>query len=67
MALYEEERKDDCGADHHRMIVAALKAKDLSKAQQLMDHHLADIEGRVRLTEGQGDRHTFLAVLENFS
>ncbi|MBX4864087.1 GntR family transcriptional regulator [Rhizobium bangladeshense] len=67
MALYEEDRKDDCGADHHRMIVAALKAKDLEKAQKLMDHHLADIEGRVRLTEGQGDRHTFLAVLENFS
>ncbi|GAK72603.1 putative GntR family transcriptional regulator [Agrobacterium rubi TR3 = NBRC 13261] len=67
MSLYEEERKDDCGADHHRLIVKALKAKDLPKAQQLMDHHLADIEGRVRLTEGQGDRHTFLAVLENFS
>ncbi|KXG87131.1 GntR family transcriptional regulator [Agrobacterium bohemicum] len=67
MSLYEEERKDDCGADHHRLIVKALKAKDLAKAQQLMDHHLADIEGRVRLTEGQGDRHTFLAVLENFS
>ncbi|MCQ1781499.1 GntR family transcriptional regulator [Neorhizobium galegae] len=67
MSLYEEERKDDCGADHHRQIVGALKAKDLAKAQQLMDHHLADIEGRVRLTEGQGDRHTFLAVLENFS
>lgn len=67
MSLYEEERKDDCGADHHRLIVTALKAKDLAKAQQLMDHHLADIEGRVRLTEGQGDRHTFLAVLENFS
>ncbi|NKK81478.1 GntR family transcriptional regulator [Rhizobium leguminosarum] len=67
MSLYEEDRKDDCGADHHRMIVAALKEKNLAKAQQLMDHHLADIEGRVRLTEGQGDRHTFLAVLENFS
>jgi DNA-binding GntR family transcriptional regulator len=67
MSLYEEERKNDCGADHHRLIVSALKAKDLEKAQQLMDHHLVDIEGRVRLTEGQGDRHTFLAVLENFS
>jgi DNA-binding GntR family transcriptional regulator len=67
MALYEEEKQDDCGADHHRLIVSALKVRDLSKAQQLMDHHLADIEGRVRLTEGQGDRHTFLAVLENFS
>lgn len=67
MSLYEEDKKDDCGADHHRMIVGALKAKDLPKAQELMDHHLADIEGRVRLTEGQGDRHTFLAVLENFS
>ncbi|MBB5663877.1 DNA-binding GntR family transcriptional regulator [Rhizobium leguminosarum] len=67
MSLYEEDRKDDCGADHHRMIVAALKSKDLARAQDLMEHHLADIEGRVRLTEGQGDRHTFLAVLENFS
>lgn len=63
----EEDRKDDCGADHHRMIVAALKAKDLVEAQHLMDHHLADIEGRVRLAEGQGDRHTFLAVRESFS
>ena len=67
MSLYEEERKDDCGADHHRDIVAALKLRDLAKAKLLMDDHLADIEGRVRLTEGQGDRHTFLAVLESFS
>ncbi|UDF32662.1 UNVERIFIED_ORG: GntR family transcriptional regulator (plasmid) [Roseateles sp. XES5] len=67
MSLYGETREDDCGADHHRMIVAALKDKDLSRAQQLMDHHLADIERRVRLTEGQAERHTFLAVLENFS
>lgn len=67
MALYEEERQDDCGADHHRMIITALKSRDLRKAQELMDHHLADIEGRVRLTKGQGDRHTFMAVLENFS
>ncbi len=67
MSLYEEERKDDCGADHHRMIVAALREKDLARAQHLMDHHLADIERRVRLTEGQAERHTFLAVLGNFS
>lgn len=67
MSLYEEERKDDCGADHHRQIVSALKAKDLTKARQLMDHHLADIEGRVRLTEGHGDRHSFISMLENFS
>lgn len=44
MALYEEDRKDDCGADHHRIIVAAVKAKDAAKAKQLMDCHLADIE-----------------------
>lgn len=67
MSLYEEERKDDCGAEHHRQIVSALKAKDLTKARQLMDHHLADIEGRVRLTEGHGDRHSFISMLENFS
>lgn len=67
MLLYEEKRKDGCGADHHRMIVAALKAKDLIKARELMASHLADIESRVRLTEGHGDRNSFLSVLENFS
>lgn len=67
MSLYEADSKDDCGADHHRMIVAALQARDLPKAQELMDHHLADIEGRVRLTEGHGDRHSFMSILENFS
>jgi len=29
MSLYEEERKDGCDADHHRLIVSALRAKDL--------------------------------------
>lgn len=47
--------------------LVTISLRDRAKAQQLMDHRLADIEGRVRLTEGQGDRHTFLAVLENFS
>ncbi|HWU16784.1 MAG TPA: GntR family transcriptional regulator [Devosia sp.] len=67
MALYEDERADDCGAEHHRAIVAALRAKDLKKAQGLMDAHLGDIEGRVKLTEGQGERHSFVSLLETFS
>lgn len=67
MSLYEERHHDDCGADHHRLIVKALKEKDLQQAQKLMDHHLADIEARVQLTQGQGDRHSFMSVLENFS
>ncbi|MBW1252934.1 GntR family transcriptional regulator [Pantoea allii] len=67
MALYEEKHSDDCGADHHRMIVQALKDNDLKQAQHLMEHHLSDIESRVRLTAGQGDRHSFMSVLENFS
>lgn len=32
MALYEEEKQDDCGADHHRPIATALKSRDLAKA-----------------------------------
>ncbi|MBB4000720.1 GntR family transcriptional regulator [Aureimonas pseudogalii] len=67
MSLYEEGGQDDCGADHHRQIVGALKASDLRTAQDLMDHHLADIESRVRLTEGQSDRHAFMTVLQTFS
>ena len=67
MALYEEERSDECGADEHLAIVAALRRKDLPEALRLMDEHLADIEGRVRLTQNQGDRHSFEAVLASFS
>ena len=46
VSLYEGDRKDGCGGDHRRMIVAALRAKGR------MGHHLAGVEGRVRLTEG---------------
>lgn len=67
MALYEDQRQDDCGAEHHAGIVAALRAGDLRQAQALMDAHLADIEGRVKLTPGQSERHSFLSVLETFS
>ncbi|MET0745327.1 MAG: GntR family transcriptional regulator [Microvirga sp.] len=67
MALYEDEHHDDCGADYHKAILAALRAKDLGAARDIMDAHLADIEGRVRLTQGQGERHSFLTVLQTFS
>jgi len=67
MALYEEERTDECGADEHLAVVAAIRRQDLPAALRLMDEHLADIEGRVRLTQNQGDRHSFEAVLASFS
>lgn len=67
MALYEDEHRDDCGADHHRRIIDAIRHRDLAAACQIMDEHLADIESRVRLTQSQGDRHSFLSVLEAFS
>lgn len=67
MALYEDERQDDCGADHHSQIVNALRNKDVGKAQKLMDTHLADIEGRVKLTPGRSERHSFMSMLGTFS
>ncbi len=67
MALYEDEHHDDCGTDHHRAILSAVRDKDLKRAQNLMDVHLMDIESRVRLTQYHGDRHSFEAVLANFS
>ncbi|MET3899234.1 DNA-binding GntR family transcriptional regulator [Devosia sp. UYZn731] len=67
MVLYEEEKRADWGADHHHDIVAAIRKRDVKLAQTLMNEHLADIESRVRLTQSQGDRHTFVSVLETFS
>ncbi len=42
MALYEEERSDECGADEHLAVVAALRREDQPEALRLMDEHLAD-------------------------
>ncbi|MFM0275387.1 GntR family transcriptional regulator [Paraburkholderia aspalathi] len=67
MTLYEHEHHDDCGTDHHRAILGAVREKDLKRALHLMNEHLADVEGRVRLTQDHGDRHTFEAMLASFS
>lgn len=67
MSLYEHEHHDDCGTDHHRAILSAVRDKDLKRALQLMNDHLVEMEGRVRLTQDHGDRHTFEAMLASFS
>ncbi|WP_375509016.1 GntR family transcriptional regulator [uncultured Caballeronia sp.] len=67
MVLYEQDHHDDCGTDHHRAILNALRVKDRALALQLMDEHLAEVEERVRLTQDHGDRHSFEAMLANFS
>jgi DNA-binding GntR family transcriptional regulator len=67
MTLYEQKHHDDCGTDHHRNILGAIRSKDMPRALSLMDAHLADIERRVRLTQDHGDRHSFEAMLASFS
>ena len=67
MTLYGVASHNECGSDHHRQIVQAVRRKDLVGAQALMREHLADIESRVRLTQSHGDRHTFESVLQSFS
>jgi DNA-binding GntR family transcriptional regulator len=67
MARFEVQHRDECGADHHLAIVAAIRRKNVAEAQRLMEEHLGDIEARVQLTENQGDRHSFEAMLATFS
>jgi len=55
------------GADHHRFIVDALRLGIIKQGQALTDKHLAKIEGRVKLTQGQGERHSVVSVLEMLS
>ena len=64
-ALYKVEPRDNCG--DHRNIIAALRKRDLAVAQERMEEHLTDLEGRVRLTPNQGDRESFVNMLEKFS
>jgi len=63
--VYKVQRKDNCG--DHRNILAAIRKRDLKRAQQLMHEHLAELEGNVRLTPNRGDLDSFVEVLRAFS
>ena len=64
-ALYEVEPRDNCG--DHRNIIAAIRRRDLATARALMEAHLVDLEERVRLTPNDGDKNSFINVLQTFS
>ena len=66
-ALYGQERRDDCGADDHRSILAAIDKRDVGEACRLMDRHLLHIESHVSLDEAPVDRNSFLGVIESFA
>ncbi|MDR3470363.1 MAG: GntR family transcriptional regulator [Devosia sp.] len=63
--VYKVQPKDNCG--DHRNILAAIRKRDLARARALMDEHLAELEGRVRLTPNRGDLDSFANVLKTFS
>jgi DNA-binding GntR family transcriptional regulator len=67
MALYGQERHDECGADDHRSILAAIHKRDVERACSLMEQHLRHIETHVRLDEAPVDRNSFLGVIESFA
>jgi len=64
-ALYAVEPRDNCG--DHRNIIAALRRRDLDAAQEHMEEHLTELEGRLLLTPNHGDRQSFVNMLERFS
>jgi DNA-binding GntR family transcriptional regulator len=63
--LYKVQPRDNCG--DHRNILTAIRNRDLENAQRLMEEHLADLEGRVRLTPNHGDLDSFVNVLKSYS
>ncbi|MBB4443308.1 DNA-binding GntR family transcriptional regulator [Rhizobium leguminosarum] len=53
LAMYGRPHSADCGVDEHRQIVQALVNGDASRANELMDHHLASVAGRAMLEARQ--------------
>lgn len=66
-ALYRRNPANQCGADHHRDIIGAVRRREKALALDLMAAHLDDLENRLVLDEAQGDSHNLTAVLERFS
>jgi DNA-binding GntR family transcriptional regulator len=49
ITMYQSSEKTDCGPDEHAEIVAAIRDGDTAKAQSLMTHHIAHLEGQLDL------------------
>lgn len=66
-ALYERERAHRCGADDHRLILDAIRRRDLDGARAQMLRHLDDLERMLDLGARLDDQHSLSAVLEKFA
>jgi DNA-binding GntR family transcriptional regulator len=59
IALYETPGAPMCGNDEHGDLVALIEAGEVAQAVALIEHHLLEIEARLRL--GEADRKVSLA------
>lgn len=46
LAVHGHEHSQECGIREHRELIAALRMRDVARAQQLMDEHLQSLEER---------------------
>ena len=63
VALYELAASADCSHEEHSEILNAVEAGDVEHAAACMIHHLADIEGRLRLSDDGEPRIDLKSIL----
>jgi DNA-binding GntR family transcriptional regulator len=59
IALYESPGAPMCGNDEHKQLMALIEQGDVGRASALIEHHLLEIEARLRM--GEPDRKIVLA------
>jgi DNA-binding GntR family transcriptional regulator len=59
IALYESPGAPMCGNDEHKQLMALIEQGDVARASALIEHHLLEIEARLRM--GEPDRKIVLA------
>jgi DNA-binding GntR family transcriptional regulator len=63
MAMYQSRSQVDCGPDEHAEVVEAIRSANADRAQQLMDHHLDHLEGKLDLEESSSETDDLRDIL----
>jgi DNA-binding GntR family transcriptional regulator len=67
LAVHGHEQSQECGIREHRDLIAALRQRDVERAQQLMDHHLKSLEERALANRSASAPSDITEILGRYS
>ncbi len=67
LAVHGHEQSQECGIREHRTLIAALRKRDVARAQQLMDEHLQSLEARALVNRPEAAPLDIIEIIGRYS